>query len=168
MGKDHALEHAESMRRKKLEEESERRSNQYVAGQLIKSGAIQYGKAPSCCPACGSIHEWKKTNTCSKGFSAEKAAVGTAIAGAARAVVGGAMGRKVDTYYCTCCGFTEDYPHDENNMDGSEALSAAQQQIEAAKTPETQQETTWGQIIMLLVLAAFLWFLVIQVASCTH
>lgn len=66
------------------------------------------GKAPMRCPACGSVAGWRKVDTGNKGFSVGKAAVGGVLLGPV-GLVGGALGKKKDTYYCTDCGFRNDY-----------------------------------------------------------
>lgn len=64
--------------------------------------------SPIACPACGSTSGWKKVQTSNKGFSVGKAAAGAALLGPI-GLVGGALGKKKDTYYCTNCGFRNDY-----------------------------------------------------------
>lgn len=66
-------------------------------------------KAPSKCPACGSISDWVCTGESKKGISAGKAVGGAIIAGPVGAVVGGALGKRKYTYYCRSCNFREDY-----------------------------------------------------------
>ena len=65
------------------------------------------GNAPSKCPACNSSN-WKKVDQSKKGFSVGKAAIGGILLGPV-GLVGGALGKKMDTYYCQNCGFTHDY-----------------------------------------------------------
>lgn len=66
------------------------------------------GKAPRCCPACKEVDGWKHVDTDKKGFSVGKAAVGAVLVGPV-GLVGGALGKKKETYYCTKCGFQHDY-----------------------------------------------------------
>lgn len=66
------------------------------------------GKAPLACPACGSIKDWVKVDTSNKGFSVGKAAAGAVLLGPI-GLVGGALGKKKETYYCKNCGFRNDY-----------------------------------------------------------
>lgn len=65
-------------------------------------------KAPSACPACGSQSGWVKVDSSNKGFSVGKAAAGAVLLGPI-GLVGGALGKKKDTYYCKSCGFRNDY-----------------------------------------------------------
>jgi DNA-directed RNA polymerase subunit RPC12/RpoP len=66
------------------------------------------GKAPAKCPACGSIAGWKHVGEEKKGFSVGKAAAGAVLLGPI-GLVGGALGKKKESYYCTECGFRNDY-----------------------------------------------------------
>lgn len=63
---------------------------------------------PSHCPACGKSGTWKKVGESRKGFSVGKAAAGGILLGPL-GIIGGALGQKKQTYYCTSCGFREDY-----------------------------------------------------------
>ena len=65
-------------------------------------------KAPMVCPACGSRLDWVKVDTGNKGFSVGKAAAGAVLLGPL-GLVGGALGKKKETYYCKKCGFRNDY-----------------------------------------------------------
>ena len=65
-------------------------------------------KAPNKCPMCGEVNEWKKVDTSNKGFSVGKAAVGAVLLGP-MGLVGGALGKKTESYYCGKCGFSHDY-----------------------------------------------------------
>lgn len=50
-------------------------------------------KAPSKCPMCGAVSEWKQVDTSNKGFSVGKAAVGAVLLGPV-GLVGGALGKR--------------------------------------------------------------------------
>lgn len=63
---------------------------------------------PNRCPVCNEQVGWKKVDTERKGFSVGKAAVGAVILGPV-GLVGGALGKKTATYYCTKCGFKHEY-----------------------------------------------------------
>ena len=65
-------------------------------------------KAPSKCPMCGAVSEWKQVDTSNKGFSVGKAAVGAVLLGPV-GLVGGALGKQTTSYYCGKCGFNHDY-----------------------------------------------------------
>lgn len=65
-------------------------------------------KAPKACPACGSRTDWVPVGTEKKGFSVGKAAAGAVLLGPI-GLVGGALGKKKETYYCKNCGFRNDY-----------------------------------------------------------
>ena len=64
--------------------------------------------APKSCPACGSSFQWIKVDTSKKGFSVGKAAAGGLLLGPV-GLLGGALGKKTETYYCGKCGFQHDY-----------------------------------------------------------
>jgi len=64
--------------------------------------------APTVCPACGENLGWKQVNAGNKGFSVGKAAVGAVLLGSV-GLVGGALGKKKVTYFCTKCNFQHDY-----------------------------------------------------------
>lgn len=64
--------------------------------------------APTRCPICGEMIKWKKVDTSKKGFSLGKAAAGGLLLGPV-GLLGGALGKKMDTYYCGNCGFQHDY-----------------------------------------------------------
>ena len=66
------------------------------------------GKAPDKCPMCGEELNWKLVDTSKKGFSAGKAAAGAVLLGPV-GLVGGALGKKTQSYYCGKCGFSHDY-----------------------------------------------------------
>ena len=66
------------------------------------------GKAPDKCPMCGEALNWKLVDTSKKGFSAGKAAAGAVLLGPV-GLVGGALGKKTQSYYCGKCGFNHDY-----------------------------------------------------------
>lgn len=65
------------------------------------------GYASNKCPSCGS-YSWKKVDTSKKGFSVGKAAAGGLLLGPV-GLSGGALGKKVVTYYCPKCQFQHDY-----------------------------------------------------------
>ena len=64
--------------------------------------------APKRCPACHTLEGWKQVNEGNKGFSVGKAAVGAVLLGPV-GLVGGALGKKKVTYFCTKCNFQHDY-----------------------------------------------------------
>ena len=66
------------------------------------------GKAPDKCPMCGERANWKLFDTANKGFSVGKAAVGAVLLGPV-GLVGGALGKKKQYYYCGKCGFNHEY-----------------------------------------------------------
>ena len=66
------------------------------------------GKAPDKCPMCGEELNWKLVDTSKKGFSAGKAAAGAVLLGPV-GLVGGALGKKTQSYCCGKCGFEHDY-----------------------------------------------------------
>lgn len=66
------------------------------------------GKAPDKCPMCGERVNWKLVDTANKGFSVGKAAVGAVLLGPI-GLVGGALGKKKQFYYCGICGFNHEY-----------------------------------------------------------
>ena len=66
------------------------------------------GKAPNKCPMCGEMTTWKKVDESNKGFSVGKAAVGAVLLGPV-GLVGGALGKKKESYYCGKCGFNHEY-----------------------------------------------------------
>ena len=51
---------------------------------------------------------WKKVDESNKGFSVGKAAVGAVLLGPV-GLVGGALGKKKQCYYCGKCGFNHEY-----------------------------------------------------------
>lgn len=57
------------------------------------------GKAPDRCPMCGERLNWKKVDESNKGFSVGKAAAGAVLLGSI-GLVGGALGKKKQCYYC--------------------------------------------------------------------
>lgn len=65
-------------------------------------------KAPSKCPMCGEIVQWKKVDQRNKGFSVGKAAVGGLLLGPL-GLIGGVLGKKREFYYCGACGFSHEY-----------------------------------------------------------
>lgn len=67
------------------------------------------GKPPKTCPVCHSIVKWKKVDVTHKGISAGKAVVGGLVLGPVGAIVGGALGKKRETYVCRKCGFNHEY-----------------------------------------------------------
>lgn len=162
----------ERERERKEQEERQRteRVDSTVGEQLIRQGAIKNGKAPASCPSCGSIHEWKKVATGTKGVSAGKAAAGAVIAGTAGGVVGGALGKNVDTYRCSKCGFTHDYPYDADNKSGSEVLEGYKKQVERNRSNASGDvsQVSWGQIGLLWLAVIALGYLVLQFAACTR
>ena len=66
------------------------------------------GKAPRKCPMCGEAVNWKKVDSQKKGFSVGKAAVGGLLLGPV-GLLGGALGKKKNTYCCGKCGFSHEY-----------------------------------------------------------
>lgn len=62
---------------------------------------------PRRCPVCQSS-KWKKVGTENKGFSVGKSVVGGLLFGPV-GLVGGALGKSKETYYCPDCGFKNDY-----------------------------------------------------------
>ena len=64
--------------------------------------------APNKCPMCGEYTQWKEVATDKKGFSVGKAAVGGILLGPV-GLLGGALGKKMVTYYCGKCGFSHEY-----------------------------------------------------------
>lgn len=66
------------------------------------------GKAPDKCPMCGERVNRKLVDTANKGFSVGKAAVGAVLLGPI-GLVGGALGKKKQYYYCGKCGFNHEY-----------------------------------------------------------
>lgn len=66
------------------------------------------GKAPEKYPMCGEKVQWKKVDESNKGFSVGKAAVGAVLLGPV-GLVGGALGKKKQSYYCGKCGFNHEY-----------------------------------------------------------
>ena len=63
---------------------------------------------PIKCPMCGETTQWKKVDTANKGFSVGKAAAGAVLLGPV-GLVGGALGKKMASYYCGKCGFSHEY-----------------------------------------------------------
>lgn len=124
-------------------------------------------KAPSKCPACGSISDWVCTGESKKGISAGKAVGGAVIAGPVGAVVGGALGKKKYTYYCRSCNFREDYDekatppsipaadyakkgYDNNNFNNS-PFSAAEQKKAAQDNSDVGCILTAIAVVFLLI-----------------
>lgn len=66
------------------------------------------GKAPGECPICGEKEKWKLVDTSKKGFSVGKATAGAVLLGPI-GLVGGALGKKKQYYYCGRCGFSHEY-----------------------------------------------------------
>lgn len=66
------------------------------------------GKIPDKCPMCGEKNQWKLVDTTKKGFSVGKAAAGAVLLGPI-GLVGGALGKKKQCYYCGKCGFNHEY-----------------------------------------------------------
>ena len=64
--------------------------------------------APSKCPMCGAILEWKWVETSKKGFSTGKAVAGGLLFGPI-GLLGGTLGKKKSTYACSKCGFKHEY-----------------------------------------------------------
>lgn len=64
--------------------------------------------APKKCPMCGETAQWKKVDSSNKGFSVGKAAAGAVLLGPV-GLVGGALGKKMSSYYCGKCGFSHEY-----------------------------------------------------------
>lgn len=69
---------------------------------------IVMGKAPERRPMCGEQQNWKLVDVSKKGFSVGKAAVGAVLLGPI-GLVGGALGKKKQCYYCGKCGFNHEY-----------------------------------------------------------
>lgn len=65
-------------------------------------------KAPNRCPMCNEFLHWKKIDTANKGFSVGKAAVGGLLLGPV-GLVGGALGKKKESWCCGKCGFQHEY-----------------------------------------------------------
>lgn len=65
-------------------------------------------KAPDKCPMCGEKEKRKLVDSTNKGFSVGKAAVGAVLLGPL-GLVGGALGKKKQCYYCGNCGFNHEY-----------------------------------------------------------
>lgn len=59
-------------------------------------------------PMCGEILQWKLVDTSNKGFSHGKTAVGAVLLGPV-GLLGGALGKEKQTYYCGKCGFHHEY-----------------------------------------------------------
>jgi len=57
---------------------------------------------------CGERTKWKMVDVGKSGFSAGKAAVGAVIAGPI-GLIGGALGKKTESWACGNCGFQHDY-----------------------------------------------------------
>lgn len=66
------------------------------------------GKAPDNYPMCGENLKWIHIDTCNKGFSVGKAALGAVLLGPV-GLVGGALGKKKQFYRCGKCGFHYEY-----------------------------------------------------------
>ena len=66
------------------------------------------GKVTDKCPMCGEKTQWKKVDESNKGFSVGKEAVGAVLLGPV-GLVGGALGKKKQCYYCGKCGFNHEY-----------------------------------------------------------
>lgn len=64
--------------------------------------------APIKCPMCGETIKWKKVDSSSKGFSFGKAVTGGILLGPI-GLVGGALGKRTETWCCGNCGFQHDY-----------------------------------------------------------
>ena len=65
-------------------------------------------KVPDKCPMCGEKAQWKLVDTTNKGFSVGKVAAGAVLLGPL-GLVGGALGKKKQCYYCGICGFNHEY-----------------------------------------------------------
>ena len=65
-------------------------------------------KVPYKCPMCGENAQQKLVDTTNKGFSVGKAAAGVGLLGPL-GLVGGALGKKKQCYYCGKCGFNHEY-----------------------------------------------------------
>lgn len=66
------------------------------------------GKAPEKCPMCGEKEKWILVDTTKKGYSVGKAAIGAVLLGPI-GLVGGALGKSKNCYYCGKCGFNHEY-----------------------------------------------------------
>ena len=64
--------------------------------------------APDRCPICGEQKGWVPIDEQKKGFSVGKAALGGILLGPV-GLVGGLLGKKKISYYCTKCGFQHEY-----------------------------------------------------------
>ena len=64
--------------------------------------------APQQCPVCGESAKWIRVDVGKKGFSVGKAAIGGVLLGPV-GLIGGALGKKKETYYCASCGFQHEY-----------------------------------------------------------
>ncbi|WP_312652538.1 hypothetical protein [Proteiniclasticum sp.] len=65
-------------------------------------------KAPSKCPMCDEKIKWEKVDAQKKGFSVGKAALGGVLLGPV-GLIGGALGKKMENYYCGSCVFSHEY-----------------------------------------------------------
>ena len=65
-------------------------------------------KVPDKCPMCGEKAQCKLVDTTNKGFSVGKDAAGAVLLGPL-GLVGGALGKKKQCYYCGKCGFNHEY-----------------------------------------------------------
>ncbi len=65
-------------------------------------------KAPEKCPMCGEKENWELVDASKKGFSVGKAVTGAVLFGPV-GLVGGALGKKKQSYYCGKCGFNHEY-----------------------------------------------------------
>ena len=66
------------------------------------------GAAPNRAPVCGEVLQQNLVLTSNKGFSVGKAAVGAVLLGPV-GLLGGALGKKKQTYYYGKCGFHHEY-----------------------------------------------------------
>lgn len=80
----------------------------FLLVRVYRKEGCDMATIPTQCPACGSSTGWKKVDEGRKGFSVGKAAAGAVLLGPI-GLVGGALGKKKETYYCTKCGFRNDY-----------------------------------------------------------
>lgn len=167
-------ENAESYVRDKERAAEQELESTRAAELIVRAGNASNGKAPACCPSCSSIHGWKKVATGSSGVSAGKAVAGAAVAGTAGGIVGASMGKKMDTYRCSECGFTHEYPHSSENKSGTEALEAQKRRMEhnMSQVEGGQADSFWntaaGNNIAIIGGGTLLCILLFGLAACIN